>query len=183
MKGSRFTCGGLFGFKGTGPSGGRGLLSGVTSPVLLCLVCCCWGTGGVGGVGAGAGLAPGGLWCRSIMFCSISPVCLILLLSAVWSDVLTPGIGGGLGDGDCFEGNEAAIGSALGSLPRPGLGIGGGTVGESLCWAKSLADTSGTALPNPGLGDLGDPLSLLLVSEAVLLLKRALRALTSTLSS
>lgn len=53
--------GGRLGFKGRGPSGGRGLLSGVTSPVLLCRGCCWSGRGVevVAGAGAGAGTGTG----------------------------------------------------------------------------------------------------------------------------
>lgn len=55
-------------------------------------------------------------------------------------------------------------------------------MGESLC-VSSLSATGRMALPNPGRGDFGEPLSRLLVSEVLdLLLNLALRALTSTLS-
>ena len=51
-------------------------------------------------------------------------------------DALTPGLGGSRGKEtglEGMEGTEAAIGSALGSLPRPGLAIGGGgMVGDNL---------------------------------------------------
>lgn len=187
-KGSRLTLGGRLGFKGWGPSGGRGLLSGVTSPALLCRGCCRSGTGvevGAGaeataGAGAGVGLGAGGFWCLSIMFCSISPVCLTFPGSPGWVDALTPGYGGGRGK----EGLEAAIGSTLGNLTRPGLAIGGGgTVGDSLWCARSLSVSGRISFPNPGRGDFGEPLSRLLVSEVLaLLLNRALRALTSTVS-
>lgn len=189
-KGSRLTLGGRLGFKGRGPSGGRGLLSGVTSPALLCRGCCRSGSGveavaGAGAwAGAGAGLVPGSFCCLSIMFCSISPVCLTLLVSAGWMHGLTPGLGGGRGEEAGLEGMEVAIGSAFGNLTRPGPAIGGErTVGDSLWWARSFSVTGRIALPNPGRGDFGEPLSQLLVSKVLgLLLNLALRALTSMFS-
>lgn len=44
-KGSRLTLGGRLCFEGMRPSGGSGLLSGVTSPALLCRGCCRSGRG------------------------------------------------------------------------------------------------------------------------------------------
>ena len=190
LKGSRLTLGGRLGFKGRGPSGGRRFLSGITSPVLLCRGC--WRSGG--GVeewagewawaGARAGLMPGGFWVLSIMFCSISPVCFTLVVSAGWIDGLIPGFRGGRGKAADLEGMGAAIGSALGNLIIPGPAIEDErTVGDSLWWARSLSVTGRIALPNPGRGDFGEPLSRLLVSEVLaLLLNLALRALTSMLS-
>lgn len=127
---------------------------------------------------------PGGLGCLSIMFCSISPVCFTLVASAGWIDGLTPGFGGGRGKATGLAGTGAATGSTLGNLIMPGPAIaGGGTMGDSLWWARSLSVTGRIALPNPGRGDFGEPLSRLLVSEVLaLLLNLALRALTSTLS-
>lgn len=194
LKGSRLTLGGRLGFKGRGPSGGRCFLSGVTSPVLLCRGC--WRSGGGveewagewawagAGAGARAGLMPGCLWFHIILFCSISPVCFTLVVSAGWMDGLTPGFGGGRGKAACLEGMGAAIGSALENLIMPGPAIAdGSTVGDSLWWARSLSVTGRIALPNPGRGDFGEPLSRLLVSEVLaLLLNLALRALTSMLS-
>lgn len=127
---------------------------------------------------------PAGLWCFSIMFCSISPVCLTLIGSAGWLDALMPRLGGGRGKETGLEGMGAGIiGSARGNLIRPGPAIGGGTVGDNLCWARLFSSAGKIPLPNPGRGDFGEPLSRLLVSEVLaLLLNLALRALTSTLS-
>lgn len=188
-KGSRLTYGGRFGFKGWGPSGGRGFLSGVTSPVLLCLACCRNGTGveawACAGDAGGGGLKAAGFWCLIIMFCSISPVCLTLFESGDCMDALMPEFGGSRGKEPGLEGMEAAIiGSALGSLTRPGPDNWEGNGVGSFCWARLFSSAGRIALPNPGRGDFGEPLSRLLVSEVLgLLLNLALRALTSTLSS
>lgn len=99
--GFRFTVGGRLGFKGRAPSGGRGLRSGVTSAEVFCRGCCRGvgdrvaagvraGDGGRFGPGGGA-LLPGGFCCLSIRFCSISPVCLTLHVSAGWRPALIPG--------------------------------------------------------------------------------------------
>lgn len=99
--GFRFTVGGRLGFKGRAPSGGRGLRSGVTSAEVFCRGCCRGvgdrvaagvraGDGGRFGPGGGA-LLPGGFCWLSIRFCSISPVCLTLHVSAGWRPALIPG--------------------------------------------------------------------------------------------
>lgn len=190
-KGSRLTFGGRLGFKGRGPSGGKGLLSGVTSPVPLCWGCRRGGrlpevVAGVGAWGgAGAGLGPGGLGCLAILVCSISPVCFTLLKFGGWMAGLTPGCGGVHGEEVLLDEREVAAGSILGNRPGPGPAIGGeGTVGDSLWWARSFSVTGRMTFPNPGRGDLGEPLSWLLLSKAMVwLLNLALRALTSTFSS
>lgn len=137
--GLRFTLGGRLGFKGRAPSGGRGLRSGVTSAVGLCRGCC----RGVGdGVRAGPGPGPGpggrallprGFGCLSIKFCSISPVCLTLLVSAGWGEALSPGLRGDRGKEAGLTGMDEVAGSPTGSLSGPGPPAGGErTVGDSL---------------------------------------------------
>lgn len=126
---------------------------------------------------------PRGLGCLSIMFCRITPVCLTLLASVGWIDAPTPGLRGVRGTNAGLKGLEATAASGLGNLTSPGPVTGGGREGDSLGGTGSFSATGRITLPNPGRGDFGDPLSRLLVSEVLALLNRALRALTSMLSS
>lgn len=119
----------------------------------------------------GDSLGPGGLWCRSIMFWSISPVCFTLLVSTGGTGALMGPVweAGSLGmkAGLRLEGD-----SGFGNLPSPGTN---GSLGNSL-WGEVKSVSVMAAFPNRGRGDFGESLSRLLVSW---LLKRALSALTS----
>lgn len=132
-KGSRLTLGGRLGFRGRGPSGGRGLLSGVTSPGGLCWSCRLNGGGaeeaevraeGWGGPGARLRMGNLGLICR------MSPICFTFLEFGLGRLGLAP-----LGCGDhwgglALAGMEVAGGSGLGRRPGPGEAIvGDGEVG------------------------------------------------------
>lgn len=188
MKGSRLTKGGRLGFRGCGPSrGGRGRLRGITSPALLWRGWFRSGWGVEGAAGEGTGLGIGlllwCLWCIIIiLFCSISPVCFTLLLSGGWTSPRYAGLGGRRGGTAVLREGDGVISSALGNLVIPCPVI--WNAGDSLCCTGSFSDTGRMALPGRGRGDLGEPLSRLLLSEVlVLLLNLALRALTSTLSS
>lgn len=185
--GLRSTFGGRLGFKGRAPSGGRGLLNGVTSSEVFDRGCSRGeGERAAAGLRAGdagwfvpgsRGLVPGGL---SIKFCSISPVCLTLLASAgwSWSPGLSPGLGGNRGKETGLAGMDGIIGSSFESLTSRAAVGGERARGDSLWWARLLLPTGSIALPNPGCE------GWMLVSEvSALLVNMAFRALTSTCSS
>lgn len=132
-KGSRLTLGGRLGFRGRGPSGGRGLLSGVTSPVGLGWGCRLRGGGAEEAEARMEGW--GGPWTRlglGNLNCRLSPICFTFLELGVGVLGFAPGFGGVHCGVAPLAALEGAGRSGLGRRPGPGEAmVGDGAVGDS----------------------------------------------------